>query len=821
MTREIRILLVACSSAVAMCAAMPAMAQETAPGEPTKSDSVLSQEIIVTAQKRRENVQDVAISISAYSGSQLRALGVAKSSDIAQFTPGVALSGSLAGQNTQFTIRGVTQNDFNDIVEAPNAVYLDDGYIAIAQGQSFALFDIDRVEILKGPQGTLFGRNATGGLVNYISTKPSLKKWSGYVDARYGIMDSLRSPVDLTIEAALGGPLSDKIAIRGAGRINSQQPWLINQYPAGAVGGSPGPGAGANLGDDHSQAGRLSVLVKPTEKVEFILSGNYSQSKMSTGPYQSKPSIAVFNAQGELVNVQDVAPNETRASIIPVGSLNSRNGDFGSDLNNDGTVGGPGEIYGRPAGTYFFGYKDPDGPGPLISSDFAFHNQGYVDTWGVDLHSTAELSDDITLTSITDYKKFSKLLFIDVDAGPTNQLANYGSVDAKSFTQELRLNGKGGGYNWVAGIYYLNIDNSSRNGLKAPINGLVPGNPIDIASDARLKTQSYSAFGQFNYDLPGDFRIVVGARAIREKKKYDFIQNLYLSPDSRAIEPGAPLFPIGPLAGPNPRYIDKDGKNLWAGKLQLEYRPNTDTLFYAGINRGVKAGSYNAQLNGGLPTPRSAIKYGAETLWNYEAGFKLSLADRKVRLNGSIFYYDYKNYQAFLFTGVSGIVINADARNYGAELSLQANPFRGLDVALAVSKFSAKVKNVPLRYGGPIVQNVKPTYAPENQASALVRYAWDMLGGSMAVNANAAYSSSYYFNLRNFAADRFGAYVLANAGIAFRPAGDHIELGFDVANLFNKRNIGLQGFDLATLCGCNEVSYKPPRTFTLHARYSF
>jgi len=192
-----------------------------------------------------------------------------------------------------------------------------------------------------------------------------------------------------------------------------------------------------------------------------------------------------------------------------------------------------------------------------------------------------------------------------------------------------------------------------------------------------------------------------------------------------------------------------------------------------------------------------------------------------VRLNGSVYYYDYKNYQGFLFTGVSGIVINADARTYGAELSLQANPLPGLDVALAVSKFNSKVKNVPLRVGGPIVLDVKPTYAPEGQASALIRYGWGMFGGTMAVTANAAYSASYYYNLRNFAADRFGAYILVNTGISWKPASDRLELGFDVANVFNKRDVGVQGFDLATLCGCNEVSYKPPRSFSLSARVNF
>ncbi len=131
--------------------ALPAMAVQAA----------VLDEVVVTAQKRDQNIQDVGIAISAFTGDQMKALNIQTSSDIVAFVPGVHTGGALAGQNTQFTIRGVTQNDFNDIVEAPNAVYLDEGYIAVAQAQTFALFDIERVEILKGPQGTLFGRNAT------------------------------------------------------------------------------------------------------------------------------------------------------------------------------------------------------------------------------------------------------------------------------------------------------------------------------------------------------------------------------------------------------------------------------------------------------------------------------------------------------------------------------------------------------------------------------------------------------------------------------------------------------------------------------------
>lgn len=819
-----RTLLAACAAPLAIVAAMPAFAENAdEPNATADRGSVFGDEIVVTAQKRNENLQDVAISIAAYSGDQLRAMGVENSSDIAAFTPGVHTGGSLAGQNTQFTIRGVTQNDFNDIVEAPNAVYLDEGYIAIAQGQSFAVYDIERVEVLKGPQGTLFGRNATGGLVHYISKLPSLDTWEGFIDGRFGIMDNPTSPHTYTLEAAAGGPLvGDKLGVRAAVRWNKQDPWLINLYPEGAVGGSPGAGAGADLGDDDTLAGRLTFLAEPAEGSKLILSGNYSRARMGTGPYQQKPTIAQYDADGELINVLDVGPGETRASIGVNGGPNVIGGDAGSDLNNDGIVGGAGELYGRPAGGDYFGWIDPDGDGNYFSSDFAFKDQDHVDTWGINLRSEFELSDAITLNTVTDYKNYDKLLFIDVDAGPANQLANYAGVDAEQFSQELRLSGSTDRLEWVTGLYFLKIDNTSINGLKAPSNSLVPGAPIDIATTAHLKTTSYSIFGQVSYDLTDMLRIVAGGRIIREKKDYWFIQELYFSPDPYVVQPSdGLLFPIGPIypgGVPSP-YADKDAKTLWAGKLQLEYRPNDDTLLYAGVNRGVKAGSYNAQLNGGLPTPDSAIKYGDETLVSYEGGFKLSLPDGKVRLNGAVYYYDYRDYQSFLFTGVAGLVVNADARTYGAELSVTANPFPGLDLSAAVSMFDAKVKDVPLRVGGPITRDVKPTYAPEQQFSLFARYAWDMFGGEMALSGDVAYSSSYYYNLRNFDADKFSSYTLVNVGLDWA-SDSGLSLGVGIDNLTDEK-IGVQGFDLATLCGCNEVAYKTPRTYFVTSRFEF
>ncbi len=801
---------------------LTATALSTGFTSPALAQTDLFDEIIVFAQKREQSLQDVGIAVTAFTGDQLRALGVQRSVDLAAFTPGVHISGNLAGQNTQFTIRGVTQNDFNDIVEAPNAVYLDEGYIAIAQGQTFALFDVERVEVLKGPQGTLFGRNATGGLVHYISNKPSLDEVEGYVNLEYSLFDAPDTPGQFNVQAALGAPITEEFAVRGAIFYNNRQPLLKNLYPLGAVGGAPGPDAGADLYDDDTLAGRFTALWEPSEDLSFTLSFNGGRTRQATGPYQQKPTINVFDADGELVNTIDLPADESRASILLNPDGTDSGMDFGFDLGNTGVFGEP---FGRPvAGGDLFGYIDPDGDDFLTSSDFAFEDSGSVDTWGVNLNAQWDDTENIVLTSISDYKDFEKLLFIDVDSGPGNQSANYAAVDASTFSQELRLNGTFDRGNWVVGAYYLNIDTVSDNGLKFPVGSVVPDAPFEVGSDADLQTNSYSAFAQFEYEFTEEFKIILGARIIQEEKDYVFAQNLYFTEDSRQIHQGTPV-QIGPVFtedGPAD-FVDSLSQTLWAGKIQLEYTPNEDVLWYLGVNRGVKAGSFNAQLSGGLDIPlppEDFIPYGEEVLWSYEGGVKWTFADGRARLNATAFYYDYKDYQSFLFTGVSGVVINADAENYGAELELQVQPAEGLDLGAGIAWFDATVKDVPLRVGGPESRDVDPTYAPEVQFNGFARYGWQLGGGEAFVLTNVQYSSEYFYNLRNFDSDKFDSYFVWNFGVGWIQDEGNWELRFDMRNLTDER-VGTQGFNIAGLCGCNEVAYEPPRSFALSARYNF
>jgi len=496
-------------------------------------------------------------------------------------------------------------------------------------------------------------------------------------------------------------------------------------------------------------------------------------------------------------------------------------------IDGDGPVGGtPFSIFTRPVpGGDLFGYLDPDGDGFNTSSDFAFEDQGSTETLGFNAKIEKNFDNGRQFTSVTDYKDYEKLLFIDVDSAPVNQVANFAGVDATSFTQEFRLSGEAEKTRWVAGLFYLNIDNESDNGLKAPEGSIVNtifGASFDIGVVSSLDTESYSAFGQIEYDIRDDLTLTAGLRVIREEKDFETEIGFLISNDNFTVNQGD-FLPNVPLPGA-PFTADLDSSDtFWTGKIQLDWRPNDSLLVYGGINRGVKAGSFNAPLLGAFLGAGGvdALPYDEEVLLSFEAGFKKTLADGVSSFNASAFYYDYSDYQAFLFVGVGGVVINADAENFGAELEFQTSPADGLDTIFSISVLDATVKDVPLRAFSPLPpSDVEPTYAPSLQATAIARYEWEALGGLMHVRGDISYSDEFFYNLRNFDADQFDSYTLIGAGIGWENVDSGFKVGLQIRNLTDER-AGVQGFDLATLCGCNEVSYRAPRTISVSLSKSF
>jgi iron complex outermembrane receptor protein len=801
------------------------------------------EEVIVTATKREQAIQDVGISINAFSGDQMRELGFEQSFDISRMIPNVHMGGSIAGQTTQFTIRGVTQNDFTDAVESPIAVYVDEGYIAMSQGQTFSLFDVERVEVAKGPQGTLFGRNATGGLVHFITRKPT-EELEGYVDATVADESQIR------IEAAISGPLSDIISGRIAFMYNEHDPILDNKFPDqfDQIPPSQNPppifadqGGRADLWDDDTLGLRGQLQFNFSEDVSLLLSASYADTEITTGPYQSSPTIPIFDQQGRLVNTRDLRPDEDCEALIQglpgcaPGGIPALDGDFD-------------DVRPRPGGD-LFGYIDPDGGDFTFSGDFAYEDVNTFETVGVNANLSWQL-DGITLTSISDYKNFDKNVLMDVDAAPVPQSIFQSMAEVDSFTQEIRFNGETDNMRWLAGLYYLFIDNQTTNGLAFSADSpfskftlpdgtpVIFGIPIDGNNNIDLETNSYSAFGQIDYDIADQWTLVAGLRVIQEEKDYFWEQMAcpnftdFADPFNTTTDPiinkcsltdGTAIFPLRPGPGQDPAeatnpFNDDSSDTLWAGKLQAEYRPTEDLLWFFGVNRGVKAGSFNGILPDGTQIADRDVPYDEEILWSYEGGLKSTLFGGNTRLNLSAFYYDYEDYQAFIFIQSGGRVTNNDAEVIGAELELQTNPLDGLDIFFSAGWFDAEVKDLDIGLDNTI--DTEPSFAPAFQLAGMVRYEWPMLGGRVAAQLDGNWSDEFYHNIRNFDSQLYDDYYLANARLTYTSGDDRWSVSGWVRNFTDER-YELVGFDLATLCGCNEDWYGKPRWWGVTARFNF
>ncbi len=821
----------ASSSRLAIFVALAAMTGVAAPAA-----AQLMEEITVTAQRREQSLQDVAISVSAFTGEQLEALGFERTVDIVNLTPGVTTSGSIGGSNAQFTIRGVTQNDFLETAEGPTAIYLDEGLVIQQNAGTFGLFDVERVEVLKGPQGTLFGRNATGGLVHFITRKPT-EEPEAYVDATYGRFQQVQ------VKGALSGPISERVRARAAYYFNRHDAFLNNTYDE-----QRGPGEirtvadlpqsvfdvllpGASPADfpdevqhsfqddknnDDTLAGRLSFEVDLAENLQLYIMGHGSRIQVSEAIYQSRPTIAVVNADGVVTDSLLAGPNETREAIGPGGV--GVNAPFSVDI-LDAT---------RPVpGGDFFGYVDPDGPGFDLSSDFSPGNNNVYEMYGTNVNLDWA-RDDLRVVSITDFKRFKRNGTVDIDAAPVDQLAFNTQGDTTSVTQEFRVEQTGDRLNWVAGLYYLYSDAEAKNGfIVSPTSVFLPFlgglGPIDAVNEVALETNSYSAFGQIDYEVVENVTLTGGIRIIQEEKDYSYNVSLFSSGnDPIRLETDVKLADAVEFTGdPNPAdpFVTSTSNTLWSAKLGVSWTPVEDVLLFATVNRGVKAGNFNAILPLFFPNgiPEDRIAYDREVLWAYEIGLKSTIFNGLARLNASAYYYDYNDYQAARFIGGVNIVDNADATIYGGEIELSTSPVEGLELFTGISAFDATVKDIAL---GGRVRDLEPSFAPELQWSGLARYGWDVYGGEAAIQIDGSYRSKFFNNLTNFTSTEMKEAWLANAQISYMAPEDRWGLTVFVKNFMDARNEEI-GFDFSTACGCSEIAYSDPRIWGVRLHLEF
>lgn len=765
----------------------------------TTDEGVLGGDIVVTAQRRSQNAQDVGIAMLAVSGEEIRLLGLNSSVDLAKIASNVALSGSYGGLTSQFTIRGVTQNDFNDHVESVVATYVDDTYVAMQQGANFTLFDIDRVEALKGPQGTLFGRNATGGLVHYVTKRPT-DTFEGYVDATYASYNDAR------IEGALSGPLVPGVDARLSGLFERSDGYLKNAYPGRTfVAGSRPQGdvladGGADLGGLKSNVAlRGQVTADLADNVDLWVSGFYSNMIAGSAPYQlSDRTLNIQDANGNQLDTVFASPTET-CEIVKAGLC------------------APGFFEASPTraapGADFYGYTDPDGRGLKTSIDYAFDDGSRAKTWGGSGKLTASFGA-ANLTWISDYKRFTKDFQFDLVPDPTNAYLWIAQSHANTLSQEVRLDGVSRRLTWVFGGYFLRINNHSTNGFGFLPGGIFGAAGFDEPRIVHLLSHSTSLFGQGEYRLSDTLTAIAGLRASREKKAYDF--SILAVTTGPADDPRDFDYAGGFLEG---AYHAKTSETLWNWKAQLNWKPQDDLLVYAGVTQGQKAGSFNQAGSELFANDGAAIPYKPERLISYETGFKSSLLDRRLRVNASAYYYDYRNYQAAQWTGISSIIINADARFYGFEGEVGGSVTRDVDVSFNGAYQKNTVKDVPVAGG---LRDVSTTFAPRWTGSGLIRYTYPqaVAGGRVAVQVAGRYQSMVWQNLNNFTANRLRGYATADARLGWIAPGDRYEFALFAKNIFDKRYETV-GFDEAYVTGGSITSPGRPRWIGVNGRVNF
>ncbi|NQZ10068.1 MAG: TonB-dependent receptor, partial [Algicola sp.] len=419
--------------------------------------------------------------------------------------------------------------------------------------------------------------------------------------------------------------------------------------------------------------------------------------------------------------------------------------------------------------------------------------------------ATIELPfETVDFVSITDYKKFDRLIGLDGDATASPELIFQSNSTIKQWSEELRISGDTDNIKWVAGAYYLKIDTYYHQGLAAsPQSNFYAGEENNTLID--MKTDSYSVFGQMDYDVADGWVLVSGLRYVRENKS--FVGNVYhnANTDDRVIE-------IDESSGSSETADLTNDQDLWSFKVQMEYTSDEDSLYYFGINRGVKAGSFNAPLFGGFNA------YKPEKLQAYEAGMKLTLLDGRAQLNGSVYYYDYTDFQSFSWVNNTSVVTNEKANFSGSELELYLTPTNHVDIIFGVSYTDAKVKNLEVADG--VFRDTRSAYTPEYKASGLIRYNWDIAGGNMSTQLSGSYQSDFYHNARNFTAHRVESHFVSNAMFSWNDNQDVWSAKLFVNNLFDSDH-GIIGFDVSGFYGNTLISHANPRTYGLTVRRNF
>jgi iron complex outermembrane receptor protein len=754
-------------------------------------------EVVVTAQKREQNIQDVGIAVTPLGDEALQDLNIKTATDIVRAVPSLKMNAYSSSQ-VFFNIRGVAQNHYGDEQEPTVAVYQDDSYSSSINQASFPVFDLERVEVLRGPQGTLFGRNATGGAIQFISKRPT-QEFEGYLSGTYGRFDQR------IIEGAVSGPLSEQVQGRLA-FISNQDDGYIEQLVPGEE------DFGAN--DHYALRGQLAF--QPTEgtNVNLILRYLKADNERQAGLYSHEPACPNAQRQGEFT------PPTVACAFWQTESWQPAAGAAGTGYQNPAIIPSRG---GDPWATEETSpsYVDREIKAATLRIDSKIGN--------------------LDLVSITDYQKSDKFYLEGGDSSPVEGVVFYQGSELKQYSEELRLSGEFGNNQIVGGLYGMKVEGDYAVQFADPFYGDVYGDPafayIPVITAAQ-NTTSFAVFLQNEWRATDKISIITGLRYWHDKRNgayygdepsngihiaFDHTQVVGINYNGPFDETVVPI-----TLTPEDAHATFDDVTV---RLELDYRVNDDVLLFASYNRGSKSGGFSFSSGTpfaddpsfGIPIGTDAqflngIPFDPEVLDAYEVGIKSTIGGTTT-LNANAFYYDYKDYQAFVQLGVNQTIINLPATAYGLEVEINSHPVPGLTLQLGVSAISSNVEDIVLPDSITVVEHDLPQ-APDFSGNALARYEFALGGGTAFVQADVLYTDDFCFTVLCAPVEKESSYAVANARIGYGAENGKWQVAAFVDNL-TEEEYRVYAFDSSTFAGLVAGVYGKPRTYGVTAMWRF
>ncbi len=816
----------------------------------TVGSSALAQldEIVVTAQKREQSLQEIPMAITAISGRQIIEDGIQDLNDIQGRTPGLVVANFSVGQ-PEIAIRGIGTKEDGAAAGDSTVISVDGIYVAARTAQVFDIFDLERVEVLRGPQGTLYGKNSIGGSINFITRKPTQKR---SIRFRQTVAEFDTYDTGGLISGGLGDTLAGKISFS-----RRKSDGYLEHIPSGRD----------DLGFTDTLAYRAQLVWNPSDTVEAI--------------------FTLDGADDELGDTNREPFGVATRAVTPAWGSGASDGNL-DDYNNPLAVNAAmGAMFGVDA-------SDPH--------NYFNDDQGWTlrDVFGLSAKINWDLNNDLRLTSITSFRQndFDWLedseglpaanqndaqlgindALLMPDQGFRRDVSDSAIEDNEQFTQEFRLSKSGDNNDWLVGLFFsqedfertetfywfnfMNIgdwrDWSPGPALTPNFLGNVAVAPVNVSDQANDST-SWAIYGQSTWALNDRMNVTAGLRYSTEEKEYTVSGQAFLDLFGDAAgtlaATGIPSIDVlnrTAIAVTVQQFDELTAKDDWdnvSGHLAFDWQLNDDVMLFGTLSTGFKSGGFTGSPSA---ASRAGVSFEPEEALNIEVGTKAYFLDRRLRLNASAFITDYDDLQVTFFTVPLGSAAafgeffteNASSAEItGLELELLAMPSDNLEIGGSVAILNTEYQDFltktivdPARCGGSDAVPVDPNdpaqgcqldfsgnnlrQAPEFSANLFARYEWELgSGASIAAKVDYRYQDKSFYDPDESPLTLIPSYSLINARVAYTSKSGAWEIAAWAKNLGDEeyvRHIFSQRGGTVTF-----ANYGAPRQVGLTFTYSY